>query len=307
MAMRGKILTLHLMLYITWITAWKQITILACGEGSLVIKGDVLLHQDLSMESTLTLSYQLGQFIRRLVDSGELEAGDVIPTEEAFCQAYNVSRSTVRAALKGLVDEGLLVRVRGKGTFVSGQKLRRKMESVYSFTHEMEAAGIRPSSRILAFRKIHPSRDVAKILFDSSTSDQEVYSIIRIRLADNVPHLMETAFIPVNIIPGLTEERLQGNSLYDILRDEAGVVPYHAEESYESCVIEKGVCDLMGCPKNTPGFFIQRIAYDKDGRIYELTQSVMRGDRSKLVVSLNQGNYFLKRKMNDELNLYQQR
>ena len=137
------------------------------------MKGDVLLRQDLSMESELTLSYQLGQFVRRLVSSGELEPGDLIPTEEAFCNAYNVSRSTVRAALKGLVDAGLLVRVRGKGTYVSGQKLHRKMESVYSFTHEMEAAGIQPSSRILAFRRIKPARDVAKILFGQSDTDEE--------------------------------------------------------------------------------------------------------------------------------------
>ncbi|MEA5013745.1 MAG: GntR family transcriptional regulator [Candidatus Limiplasma sp.] len=261
------------------------------------MKSDILLQQDFSMESNLALSYQLSQIVRQLVDSGELAAGDLIPTEEAFCNAYNISRSTVRQALKVLVVDGLLVRVRGKGTFVSGKKLRRKMESVYSFTHEMEAMGKKASSRILVFRKMMPANDVAQFLFDSNEDASEVYHIIRIRMADGVPLLMESVYIPVSVIPGLTEERLQGNSLYDILRDDAGVIPVHAEESYESILLDKGTCDLLGCPKNTTGFFIRRLAYDKDDRVYELTQSVMRGDQSKIVVSLTQGNYSVKRNL----------
>lgn len=255
------------------------------------LKNNLLLEQDISLESSLPLHYQLSQSIRRLMDSGELVPGDMIPTEEEFCDAYRMSRSTVRQALIALVDDGLLVRIRGKGTFVSEQKLRRRMESVYSFTHEMEAAGMKPSSRILVFRRIKPLRDVAKILFGTDDEDNEVFYIIRIRLADDVPFLMETVFIPVHIIPDLTEEKLQGKSLYNILRDEAGVLPVHAEESYESILIEKGVCALLDCPKNTTGFYIQRHAYNKEGKVYELTQSIMRGDRSKIVISLKQGNY----------------
>jgi len=214
----------------------------------------------------------------------------MIPTEEEFCDAYQVSRSTVRQALKALVDDGLLARVRGKGTFVSEQKLRRRMESVYSFSHEIKAAGMTPSSRIVLFRRIKAHREVAKILFNDYDCDDEVFYIIRIRMADDIPLLMETVFIPVHIIPELTEAKLQGNSLYDILRDMVGVIPIHAEESYESILIEKGTCTLLECPPNSTGFYIQRQAYDKDGRIYELTQSIMRGDRSKLVISLGQGN-----------------
>ena len=252
---------------------------------------ELLLRHSLSYESNLPLHYQLGQIIRRLIDSGEIGPSDMIPTEEELCVAYQVSRSTVRQALKALVDEGLLVRVRGKGTFASEQKLRRRMENVYSFTHEMEAADKIPSSRIVVFRRIKPQPDVARILFSTDNDIDEVYYIIRIRLADSIPLLMETVFIPAKTIPDLTEEKLQGHSLYDILRDEAGVVPVHAEESYESIIIEKGICALLECPKNTTGFYIERHAYNKKGDIYELTQSIMRGDLCKLVISLKQGNY----------------
>lgn len=267
------------------------------------MKEDILLQHELSLESGTALSSQLSQFIRSMIENGEVESGEMIPTEEAFCNAYNLSRSTVRQALQELVRDGLLARVRGKGTFVQGPKLHRKMESVYSFTHEMIAAGLEPSSRILAFRQAQPSKDVAKALFGSSDAKEQVFIIIRIRLANDVPMLLETAYIPVSKIPGLTEEKLDGHSLYDMLRDEANVTPLYAEESYESCLIEKGTCELLNCPYGTTGFAIQRLAYDRNDCIYEMTRSVMRGDRSKLVVTLRQGDSPIKRHMSETVNV----
>lgn len=263
------------------------------------MKSDVLLKQELFMDSTTTLSCQIEHFIRQFVESGKLAPGDAIPTEEMFCNAYGISRSTIRVALKGLVDEGLLARVRGKGTFVAEQKMRRKIESVYSFTHEIESVGLVPSSRIVGFDLIQTPAGIAKILFGRQASAEKVFCISRIRMADNVPLLLETAYIPYNIFPSLTEEKLQNHSLYDLLRDEAGVIPAHAEECYESCLLDKSMCVLFNCPKNTTGFAIQRIAYDKDERIYEVTQSTMRGDRSKLVVSLEEDRVRMKRHMNE--------
>ena len=270
--------------------------------GNTLMKGDILLQHQLSLDSHTSLSCQLGQAIRSMIEDGELEPGDMIPTEEAFCNAYGISRSTVRQALQELVCDGLLARVRGKGTFVQGPKLRRKMENVYSFTHEMTASGLQPSSRILAFQKTRPGKEVAKALFGNGDSKEEVFVIIRSRLANGVPLLLETAYIPVCKIPGLTEEKLQGGSLYDVLRDEADITPLYAEESYESCLIEKGTCELLNCPYGTTGFLIQRLAYDKNDCIYEMTRSVMRGDRSKLVVTLKQGDYSVKRCMNEPVN-----
>ena len=254
----------------------------------------LFLEENLSYESSLPLYYQLNLIIRRMLENGDLSPGDMLPTEEDFCNTYQLSRSTVRQALSALVDDGLLVRVRGKGTFVSKQKLRRRVESVYSFTHEIEAAGMKASSRIVTFRKIKPHGDIANIL-SMRHDEEEVFYIIRIRMADDVPMLMETVFIPVHFIPNLTEERLQGRSLYNILRDEEGVFPAYAEESYESIIIEKGICALLECPSNTPGFYIERRTTGKEGGVYELTQSIMRGDRSKIVITLKQGSYSFKK------------
>lgn len=251
-----------------------------------------ILGGEIQLGSKLSLTYQLMMIIKRNIVSNNLKPGSQLPTEEEFCNAYNISRSTVRNALSELEEEGLIDRVRGKGTFISTSKLRRKMEQVYSFTHEMMALGLAPSSKILEFEKIE-SGDMSRI-FRISPHDL-LYHIMRVRMANGEPLLLETTYVPIKYYGGLTREKLENNSLYDLLHDHGGVEPFNAEETYESIVLEKNVCDLLGCPDRTPGFFIERTTKRSGGDVYELTQSFMRGDRSKIVLTLQQGSYSFNR------------
>ncbi len=251
-----------------------------------------LLHGEIQLGSKLSLSYQLMMIIKRNIASDSLKPGSKLPTEEEFCTAYDISRSTVRNALAELEDEGLIDRVRGKGTFISQNKLRRKMEQVYSFTHEMINLGLTPSSKILEFEKVE-SGDMAAI-FNIPPSDS-LYRIVRIRLANNEPMLLETTYIPVNFFPDLTKEKLENNSLYDLLAHDAGIYPNNAEETYECIAMDKGACELLDCTSKTPGFFIERKTRLGSGKIYELTQAFMRGDRSKIVLTLQQDSYSFNR------------
>ena len=80
---------------------------------------------------------------------------------------------------------------------------------------------------------------------------------------------------------------LDNNSLYKLLQDEAGITPFSATESYESTIIVGDVAKILKCKEGVSGFNIERIAWDKKGSIYEFTNSVMKGDRAKLVLNLN--------------------
>lgn len=251
-----------------------------------------ILHGEIQLGSKLPLTYQLMMIIKRNIVSNSLKPGSQLPTEEEFCKAYDISRSTVRNALSELEEEGLIDRVRGKGTFISKNKLRRKMEQVYSFTHEMVALGLKPSSRILEFEEVEAG-DLSRIFRISP--DDLIYHIMRVRQANAEPLLLETTYVPVKHYGGITREKLEGGSLYDLLQDHAGIQPYNAEETYESIVLDKKVCQLLGCPAKTPGFFIERATRLANGEVYEITQSFMRGDRSKIVLTLHQDSYSFNR------------
>lgn len=257
-----------------------------------------ILNGEIRMDSKMPLHYQLMMIIKRNIASHNIEAGDQIPTEEEISNAYGVSRSTVRNALAVLEDDGLINRVRGKGTFISKNKLRRKMEQVYNFSHEMKALGLTPSSRLLEFGTIDATEDLAQ-LFDIA-SGEKVYRLMRVRLANDEPLLLETSFLPVNIYPNLTEGKLKDSSLYELLRDEAKIEPFIAEERYESIIFEKKIADVLECQPNSSGFFIERETKMASGKVYELTQSFMRGDRSKIVITLQQDVYTFNRNIDME-------
>lgn len=250
-----------------------------------------ILQGEIQLGGKLSLTYQLMMIIKRNIVSENVKPGSQLPTEEELCKAYGISRSTVRNALSELEEEGLIDRVRGKGTFISQNKLRRKMEQVYSFTHEMTTLGLSPSSRLLEFETVE-SGDMAAN-FEIAPGDL-LYHILRVRMANGEPLLLETTHVPVKCCEGLTREKLERGSLYDLLY-QAGIRPFKAEETYESIVMEKNVCELLDCPPKTPGFYIERTTRSSDGKIYELTQSFMRGDRSKIVLTLQQDNYFFNR------------
>jgi DNA-binding transcriptional regulator YhcF (GntR family) len=99
-----------------------------------------------------------------LPDIAHLHPGDALPTELELCERFGVSRMTARAGVKQLVDEGLLYRVRGRGTFVAQPPIRRQAGNLLSFSQEMRARGLRPSSEILELAQQVAPNDVARAL-----------------------------------------------------------------------------------------------------------------------------------------------
>src|SRR5258708_7877086 len=101
--------------------------------------------------------YAQGQeHILERIRSGVWKEGDLIPTEMALVQQFGVARMTVRQALDRLIREGLLVRVRGRGTFVARPKIERELTRMHSFSDDMRARGMVPSSRLLG-REVVPA------------------------------------------------------------------------------------------------------------------------------------------------------
>jgi GntR family transcriptional regulator len=252
-----------------------------------------ILNGELVLESKLPIYHQLMMIIKRGIALQNIKPGDKLPTESELCEAYSVSRSTVRSTFRILEDEGLIYRVRGRGTFISNPRLRIKSQEVYCFTHQMEAMNIKPSSNVLEFEKKEMPKDLAQLFGVDET--EQIFRFVRVRLADGVPLLLETTYMPVHIYPELKADMLREHSFYDILASEVNVIPYHAEETYENVMFEQSIIDILECAPHASGFYVERITRKEDGSVYEFTQSFMRGDRSKFVVKLQNNTYTFKR------------
>ena len=101
--------------------------------------------------SPLPIYYQLVEWIKGLIERGELKPGDSLPSEREYAERFSISRMTVRQAITELVNGGYLYRQKGVGTFVAEKKIEQQLMGLTSFTEDMKSRGMEPSSKLVGF------------------------------------------------------------------------------------------------------------------------------------------------------------
>ena len=241
-----------------------------------------ILHAKLSMDSDIPLYAQLVGIIKRNISTGALSVGDLLPSEAELCRWMNISRNTVRQAIGELEDEGLVVRKRGRGTFVADPATNRRGVR-YSFTTEVSSLGKVPSSTLIDFDVVVPGQAICEKM--ELREGTPVYCFTRVRNVDGEPLILETSYYPQYIYPHLTRDMLQTHSFYSLLYH-VGITPFSAEDSYESVILDAPRASLLGVEPGSCAFYHQRRTRTEDGRIYEYTRSYIRGDRVRLDVHM---------------------
>src|SRR5262249_23585341 len=139
-------------------------------------------------------------------------------SELELCEKFNVSRTTTRKAMQILEKEGLITIIHGKGTFVSSSIFNQSLIRFYSFTDEMKKIGKVPSSVVLSFDTIKADDQIYKKM--NICSEELVYKLVRVRLADDEPILFETTYLPVSRFPGLKKEQFEARPMYEIFQQD---------------------------------------------------------------------------------------
>ena len=252
-----------------------------------------ILEGKLSINSDIPLYAQLVGIIKKNISSGALAVGDLLPSEAELCRTLDVSRNTVRQAIGDLEDEGLVVRKRGKGTFVADPSTNRRGVK-YSFTTEVSSMGKIPSSTLVDFDIITPSPAVCRKM--ELQEGTKVYCFTRVRNVDGEPLILETSYYPQYIYPGLTRDMVQTHSFYSLLYH-VGIVPGSAEDIYEAVILDGPRANLLGVDPGSCAFYHQRRTKTEDGRIYEYTRSYIRADRVQLDVNMQKSGMTFVRKI----------
>ncbi|GAJ26482.1 transcriptional regulator [Liquorilactobacillus sucicola DSM 21376 = JCM 15457] len=146
-----------------------------------------------------------------------------LPDERSLSSLYGVSRSTIKRALGRMASDGIIFKKRGAGTFIN--PLYLKNESVFNYeegsnlgvTDNFKMDGKKPQVKVLSFEVTKPTRELQRDLF--LKSDDFVYKIVRLRLFDEQPFMIETGYIPIKIIPELSHDIIQG-SIFNYVQQE---------------------------------------------------------------------------------------
>jgi len=238
----------------------------------------------LSKDLPIPLYHQLKTILLEGIRAGEMKPNDRLPAEDELAAQYGVSKATVRQALNELSVAGVLRREQGRGTFVAEPKLAQGPRALTSFSQEMRKRGLAPASKSLRQDVVKAEADVAEKLQIAEGS--RVVRIKRLRLADGQPMGIQTAYLPLELVPRLAEENLAEASLYEVLERKYGLRPARAEETHFAVLVEPGEARLLKVAANSPALAAERVAYLASGRPLELTYSIARGDRYKIVLEL---------------------
>ncbi len=239
----------------------------------------------MNSDSGVALYIQLQKILKKKILSGEYTVGEKIPPENELCDTYNVSRITVRKAVDTLVQERLLYRVQGKGTFVTSLKLRRDLPKLSSFSEEIRELGLVPGSRVLE-QSLKEAHEPLRTLLQLPEKATHINRITRVRLANNEPIFLEKVYIPVYLCPNLFDTYIESDSLYRIFREQYHFVLEYAKESYEVKSMTKHEAEILQCKEHEPVFFIERITFLDTDIPVALTRATGRGDKLRLSVDL---------------------
>lgn len=220
---------------------------------------------------------QLQEILEDLATS--LEPGAKLPSERELAERYGVARMTVRGAVGRLVQQGLVHRVQGQGTFVSEPRLAQPTR-LTSFTEDMSARGLRSGSLVLAQEVLPAPAPIAVGL--ELAEGEPIVRIERIRSGDDEPIALERSHLPARRFPGLEDVDLAGASLYDTLIDLYGCEPASSEQRIAAVGLSPSEAHLLHAEVDTPALRIERVTRDREGRPIELVRSVYRGDRFEL-------------------------
>lgn len=235
---------------------------------------------ELSRNTIEPLYYQIRENLREKINSNEYMPGSMIPTEAELCQHYGVSRVTVRRAVLDLVQEGLLTRGQGKGTFVAESYGLTTVNGVQSFTQELLGLNMRPTAKLLSCRISNAGASLCRKL--ELTEGEKVITISRLRLADNEPCMVEVMNFPYKLVEGMEKEDLD-QSIYRLLKDRYNCDIVSAKDIMEPIIIGEYESKLLELPMPSAGMRTNRIGSDADGRPVEYSTHIIPGKKCTLV------------------------
>lgn len=226
---------------------------------------------ELNANSPIPLHIQLKGRLSALIDEGAFT--ERIPSERELMEMYNVSRSTVREAVSHLVQDGVLEKVHGKGTFITVKPIEEWLGNLSSTTEIIQNMGMVPDAELVGKEKVKSPKAVFE-----ATGWEEVYYIKRIRYADGQPLAIENQYYPVEIGEKLLKFDIEKGTLFDILEQQLHIKLSEANQVITSNYLSGDDAKLLGVSESLSVLNTERLLMDEYGDVIEYYQAAFRAD-----------------------------
>lgn len=237
--------------------------------------------------SPLPYYYQLKEIILADIAERGLRPGDRVPGDHELIEAYDVSRTVVRQALSELETEGVLERVKGRGTFVApertGEALVQTLTGLYE---DVRARGSQLVSQVRRLEVVPADERVAAGL--ELEVGAPVIVLERLRYVDDEPWVLVVTHLPESVAPDLVHEDLSDKSLYELLEHKYHVALRSGRRSVQAGIAHRSLASHLGIAEGDPVLVLRSTVYGDAGPV-EMFIAYHRGDRSSFEVTLTRG------------------
>ncbi len=230
-------------------------------------------------DSPVPLHHQLEVFLRQGIESGQFPANEILPTEQELQDFFQLSRTPIRQALSRLSAEGMVDRRRSIGTIVLPRHFEESLNSLTTFTQEVQRKGLIPGCQMLEFERV-PANSEDRHFMDLAPGS-EVFHVRRLRTINGEPLGILTAHIPVSIAPMLTAsdfaEKGPQQSIYYVMENIHHIMLVRASDTFRAVSLGWEDANLLKVPLHTAVLMRSRVASDPDGRAISVEKGLYRG------------------------------
>jgi GntR family transcriptional regulator len=238
----------------------------------------------LSRESGIPLYVQIRNIIKDKIDQGILRKGQQIPPENVLAKEFGVSRLTVRHGLEDLLQQGIIYKEHGLGTFVSPARVQANYSRLTSFTKDVLDQGKEPSAKLLSIENCSDRQDIPSKMGLPETTNY--CCVNRVRYVDEKPVAIQHSYIPDELCPAELEKYdWEKQSLFSLM-EQNGLIAKRAIEQISACLANKTHSDYLDVEMGAPLIYIERITFGSKGKPIEYVEMYNRPDRYECIVQL---------------------
>ncbi|MFV0560982.1 MAG: GntR family transcriptional regulator, LSA1692 subfamily [Enterococcus sp.] len=226
--------------------------------------------------------------IEQRIQKGVYTSAQKLPSEYDLAKEFNCSRLTIRKAIEDLIQKNIVVKRRGKGSYVMTQtKIQSGRSGLQGFTEAAKEYGKTSKTEVISFEKLSsPSAEICAAL--QLDVEQPIYELVRRRMLDNEPMTVEKIYLSERYVQDLSKEDFKG-SLFQLLENQVEIAYSHQE--IEAVLVEEELSKLLDVSVGNPLLQVHSITYMIDAMPILYDISFYRADRYTFKNTLTRDNH----------------
>lgn len=221
--------------------------------------------------------YQIYDELLKEIRSGKFKEYDRFYSDTELVEKFEVSRGTIREAVKLLIQQGYLVREQGKGTFVTKPKIEQDSDRLMGFTELMIKNDIKPSAKVIEKEIVGAPENLINLM--QLGDKNKLVRIVRVRFGNDQPLIIERSYFVYRYFKPIYEMDLQSNSIFELLYKHTDTRLGEARQHITATSAGQSEVELLNVDPGAPLLLMKRLIKTKEGDYFQYSEDVYRSDR----------------------------